>query len=352
MNEMTATAVPAEPLQRALALATAQGWDGTELARCVASAMDLAACGVYVKDEAGRYIYLNTAAAALLGRPVAELVGCTDEERLDADTATVLKAGDAAAWGLRHASQREERVAGKEVLASRQMVELPRGRVLCGTWADQTDLRRIQAQLRHALSQLEQHQRENEDLRLELQDQAVRDPLSGVYNVRHFEEQVRREIDLSQREHREFALVAIRIDRYAEVAAGPKGSKASARILQAVGRLLRSNTRAMDAPCRLGEDRFAVVLSGIGLATAHARMESVRRQCEAQIVMVEGAEVRFTVSMGVASFPHTSQTRDELLAAAEEALAQAEARGSNCVLMASIPFDSSPAQTRGSAPAA
>lgn len=344
MTDKTPVAAQADAMQLALERAHAQGWAGDDLARCVAAAMELTPCGVYVKDEQGRYVHLNAAAAALLGQPASELIGRTDEERLDADTAAVLKAGDAAAGSGRFPSQREERVAGKEVSALRLMLDLPRGRVLCGTWVDQNELRRTQAQLRHALSQLEQHQRENEDLRLELQDQAVRDPVSGVYNVRHFEEQVRREIDLSQREHREFALVAIRIDAFEPIAASPAGAKASARILQAVGRLLRSNTRAMDAPCRLGDDRFAVVLSGIGLATAHARMESVRRQCEAQIVMVEGREVRFTVSMGVASFPHTAEGRDQLLAAAEEALSHAQARGGNCVVMASIPFEASDTQ--------
>lgn len=344
MTDKTPVAAQADAMQLALERARAQGWAGEDLARCVAAAMELSPCGVYVKDEQGRYVHLNAAAAALLGRPAAALIGLTDEEGLDADTAAVLKAGDAAAGGGRFPSQREERVAGKEVSATRLMLDLPRGRVLCGTWVDQNELRRTQAQLRHALSQLEQHQRENEDLRLELQDQAVRDPMSGVYNVRHYEEQMRREIDLSQREHREFALVAIRIDEFDAIAATPTGAKASARILQAVGRLLRSNTRAMDAPCRLGDDRFAVVLSGIGLATAHARMESVRRQCEAQIVMVEGREVRFTVSMGVASFPHTAETREQLLSAAEEALTQAQARGRNCVVMASIPFEAADTQ--------
>jgi diguanylate cyclase (GGDEF)-like protein len=87
-------------------------------------------------------------------------------------------------------------------------------------------------------------------------------------------------------------------------------------LLEAMGRLLRSGTRAMDASCRYDERRFAVLLSGVGLATAHARMEGLRRKCAAQIVVQEGQELGFTVSMGVASFPHTAQSQEALQAAA------------------------------------
>jgi diguanylate cyclase (GGDEF)-like protein len=110
-------------------------------------------------------------------------------------------------------------------------------------------------------------------------------------------------------------------------------------VLEALGRLLRGNTRAMDASCRYEEHRFAVLLSGVGLATAHSRMEGFRRQCATQIVVHEGRELGFTVSMGVASFPHTAQTQDDLRNACEAALDDARRRGGNRVALASIQFD-------------
>ena len=106
-----------------------------------------------------------------------------------------------------------------------------------------------------------------------------------------------------------------------------------------MGRLLRGNTRAMDASCRLDDDRFAVLLSGVGLATAHSRMEGLRRQCATQIVMLDGQELNFSVAMGVASFPHTAQSADALLAACTAALAEAQRRGGNVVALAAIRFD-------------
>ncbi|TSE34842.1 putative diguanylate cyclase AdrA [Tepidimonas fonticaldi] len=327
-----------EPLQ--------PGLTADEAAACLRPVLDHFREGFVVKDAEGRYLYANAAAARMLGRLVQEVVGRRDEDLLDATTAASLRAGDQAARLQSRPLYRDERLpGGDEGVIELQTLRYcapgaadPAAAPVCALWTDVTQVRRLQAQLRHALEQLELQQRQNEELRQELQDQPVRDPVSGVYNRHHFEEQLRREIDLSLRENREFALVAIRIDRYGELLER-LGAAAGERVLQALGRLLRGNTRVMDAPCRLGEERFAVLLSGVGLATAHARMESVRRQCEAQMVLLEGSELRFTVSMGVASFPHTAQDRQALLAAAEAALARAGERGGNCTLPAPIALD-------------
>jgi diguanylate cyclase (GGDEF)-like protein len=117
------------------------------------------------------------------------------------------------------------------------------------------------------------------------------------------------------------------------------GTRAHDQVLEAMGRLLRGNTRAMDASCRLQDRRFAVLLSGVGLATAHSRMEGLRRQCATQIVVLDGEELGFTVSIGVASFPHTAHSQSDVMAACEAALSEARRRGGNAVALASIRFD-------------
>jgi diguanylate cyclase (GGDEF)-like protein len=205
-------------------------------------------------------------------------------------------------------------------------------------WTERTDEHEREQQLKQALAQLEQQQVDAEAQRRETQDQSARDAATGLYQRMHFDDQLRREVDLSSREHREFSLVSIALDPFSD-AVKAMGSEARQRVLEALGRLLRGNTRAMDASCRLDEDRFAVLLSGVGLATAHSRMEGLRRQCATQIVVLDGRDLGFTVSMGVASFPHTAHTEDELLQAADIALAEARKRGGNHVALASIRFE-------------
>jgi diguanylate cyclase (GGDEF)-like protein len=301
-----------------------------------------------VKDaRSGRYVFVNDAMAHWLRRPLPEILGRADSELFDAAVATALRAAEQTALAqtepgavlvsehrFDHAGSRQDFC----VLRQASAPDAGGRRWLCSVWSDQTTARQREAQLRVALDQIEQQQRANETLRRELADQALRDPASGLYTRAHFEDQLRREVDLSTREHREFAIVFVELDPPSDRVLA-LGEAAQARIFEAMGRLLRGGTRAMDSSCRHDDRRFAVLLSGVGLATAHARMEGLRRQCATQIVVLDGQEIGFSVSMGVASFPHTAHTQDELLDACTAALAEAQRRGGNHVTLAAIRFE-------------
>jgi len=295
-----------------------------------------------VKDGgSGRYVHVDNEMAALLGRPAAEVLGHTDAELFDASIAGALRAADHTALAQTEpllSEHRHDWPSGRRDYSVLRLATAPDAqgrRLLCSVWHDPTEERRQQAQLSLALEQIEQQQRAHEALRRELADQALRDPDSGLYSRAHFDDQLRREVDLSTREHREFALVFIEIDP-PSAAVRRLGAVGQVQVLEAMGRLLRSGTRAMDASCRIGEGRFTVLLSGVGLATAHARMEGLRRKCATQIVMHDGQALAFSVAMGVASFPHTAQTREDLAGACLAALREAQRRGGNHVTLAAI----------------
>ena len=296
-----------------------------------------------LKDAvSGSYLHVNRALAEAFGSTPAQMIGRTDTELLTSEQARAMRAADqtALAHGQPLATEHRFDAGGQARLYAvlRSVTEIDGRQVLCAVWSDLTPQQQRESQLRAALAQIEEQQLANDQLRYELTDQAVRDPVSGLHRRAHFEDQLRRELDLSSREHREFAIAFIELDPAGPdvLALGPEGNR---RVLEAVGRLLRSGTRAMDAACRSGEGRFAVLLSGVGLATAHARMESLRRRCASEIVVQQGAELGFTVSMGVASFPHTAVTQLPLTEACEAALAEAQRRGGDHVRLAAIRFD-------------
>lgn len=299
-----------------------------------------------VKDIAsGQYVHANQPMAALAGLTPPQVLGKTDAQLFGPELAASLRTAEQAALDTPYPHAAEHRVERERQRRDFNVTRLPlpaaggeAPKYLCAVWIDTTTLNQREAQLAKALQQLEQQQAAAEALRRETQDQALRDSATGLYQRVHFEDQLRREVDLSSREHREFALVSITLDPLAEEIR-KLGDAARARVLEALGRLLRSNTRAMDASCRLEGDHFAVLLSGVGLATAHSRMEGLRRQCATQIVVLDGRDFGFTVSMGVASFPHTAHTQEALMSAASEALAEARRRGGNYVTLASIRFE-------------
>lgn len=305
--------------------------------------LDLA---VAVKDlSSGQYRHVTARMAALFGTSPQQLVGSTDAQWLEPAQWPPLRTAEQAAAAMPHGALTEHRLdlAGQRREFSVARVGLPSPdagapRLVCCLWQELTEQRARDARLQQALVQIEQQQQAAEQVRREAYDQALRDGVTGLYQPAHFEDQLRREVDLSSREHREFALVSIALDPPAEQVAA-LGPAAHTRILEALGRLLRGNTRAMDASCRIDDSRFAVLLSGVGLATAHSRMEGLRRQCATQIVVLDGQNIGFTVSMGVASFPHTAHSQEALLQAADAALAEARKRGGNHVTLASIRFE-------------
>jgi diguanylate cyclase (GGDEF)-like protein len=302
--------------------------------------------GLTVQDAAsGAYLHADARVLDWLGHEGGNVIGRNDADLFAPNVVAALRAAEQTALAQPGpvVSEHWFEVRGerREFSVLRQRLDDSRGGqpLLAAVWRDLAPLRRREALRTAAIEQLEQQQRANEQLRREMHDQALRDSETGLYNHAHFEDQLRREVDLSTREHREFALVSIEIDPLApDVAA--LGSAVHSRVYEAMGRLLLGNTRAMDASCRWDATRFALLLSGVGLATAHSRMEGLRRQCATQIVAHEGHDIGFTVSMGVASFPHTAHSHEELRAACDSALADARQRGGNHVTLASIRFES------------
>lgn len=345
MNQTT-PALSLERTEMARSLAQALGADAAGLAAVLLEMLDRVDVLLAIKEVAtGRYLHVNAAMAGLFGRSPVEMLAVTDPELMEAAQAAAMRAAEQTALAHDAPVLSEHKVdhSGSKRNFNVTRMALPAARgdpahhVLC-VWVDRTAASQREHQLQQALSQLEQQQLAAETLRRETQDQNSRDSATGLYQRLHFDDQLRREVDLSSREHREFALVAISLDP-ANDAVRSLGGEARGRVLEALGRLLRSNTRAMDASCRLDEDRFAVLLSGVGLATAHSRMEGLRRQCATQIVVLEGRDLGFTVSMGVASFPHTAHSEADLMQAADTALHEAQKRGGNHVALASIRFE-------------
>jgi diguanylate cyclase (GGDEF)-like protein len=342
----TATPLSTARSDAARSLAEGLGADEGTVAALLLEMLEPLEAFVAIKDTStGAYVHTNARMAALFERTPQSMRGAIDAELMAAPQAQALRTAEQAALaktGVVLSDHRFEHAGRKrDFRVTRLAVPRHDGsapRHVISLWVELTEAHLREAQLKTALMQLEQQQVAAEQLRREAQDAALRDGATGLYQRPHFDDQLRREVDLSSREHREFALVMIALDAPVD-AVRAHGAEARTRVLEALGRLLRSNTRAMDASCRLDEDRFSILLSGVGLATAHARMEGLRRQCATQIVVLGGHDFGFSVSMGVASFPHTAHTQEDLTRAADQALAEAQKRGGNHVTLASIRFE-------------
>lgn len=167
-----------------------------------------------------------------------------------------------------------------------------------------------------------------------LREQAIRDPLTNLYNRRYMDETLARELARVGRKGGPLSLVMIDIDYFKRLN-DTAGHAAGDAVLKRVARQLMSGVRREDIACRFGGEEFVLVLPELTLDGAAERAESLRREIEGSVEAVTGKAIGpVTASFGVASFPLHGASGDEIVRAADAALYQAKSRGRNRVVVA------------------
>jgi diguanylate cyclase (GGDEF)-like protein len=173
---------------------------------------------------------------------------------------------------------------------------------------------------------------------LELNLQAMRDPLTGLYNRRPLEESLHRELLRARRGGTTVGLMAIDLDRFKQVN-DTLGHDAGDAVLRAIARELMACVREEDIVCRAGGEEFVVILPGTSEYALRERAELVRRTIEREAITSFASPLNVTVSIGLALFPRHGATTGALMRAADAALYQAKAAGRNRIVMADIEGD-------------
>ncbi len=174
----------------------------------------------------------------------------------------------------------------------------------------------------------------NVKLRDELQDQSVRDPLTGLYNRRYFLEAVRQQISQSERRGQSFGLLTFDADKFKNFNDN-HGHDAGDMVLRAIGATMQEVMNNGEVTCRFGGEEFAILLPGHDLDAARDAAETLREAISAmQVRYLDGVLPMVTISVGVSSFPDCGNQPQQLLRSADEALYRAKDAGRNCVMVA------------------
>ncbi|MGB9196622.1 MAG: sensor domain-containing diguanylate cyclase [Terriglobales bacterium] len=191
----------------------------------------------------------------------------------------------------------------------------------------------------------------NLGLRESLRVQAVRDPLTGLYNRRYMQEFLERELQSARRRHRPVAVMMLDLDHFKRYN-DAFGHAAGDRTLAAVGEILLHSIRADDIACRYGGEEFALILPECSVQQAVARAESIRMRI-AGIYFQPGErpESSMTISVGVAAFDETTDRVGMLLKLADDALYEAKRAGRNRVVQARPVFVAQDEDDREATPA-
>jgi diguanylate cyclase (GGDEF)-like protein len=174
----------------------------------------------------------------------------------------------------------------------------------------------------------------NLSLREALRSQAVRDPLTSLYNRRYMQEFLERELHSARRKQRPLAVMMLDLDhfkRYNDTFGHAAGDKA----LATVGETLLRCVRAEDVACRYGGEEFTLILPECSLHQATLRADEIRKRLrEAPPPRNCQATGPLTVSIGVAAFDETTDRVDLLLKFADDALFEAKRAGRDRVVTA------------------
>jgi diguanylate cyclase (GGDEF)-like protein len=178
----------------------------------------------------------------------------------------------------------------------------------------------------------------NAYLHAEVEQLAIRDPLTGLYNRRYFDEAVERVIAAWHRstgsDRKPVAAIVFDLDHFGDFNK-QHGHQVGDLVLRNFAGLLRARFRATDLVARMGGEEFIVVLEGASREDAERVAEGVRSALHDQnLVNEDGQRLSVTVSAGCTQLDDTQATREMLLRTADVALFMAKRAGRDRVVAA------------------
>lgn len=288
----------------------------------------------------GQVLYINHLATSWFGVPQDAASG-----RSARDYYVLPEQRDAMIEQLRRQRQvrdmevllRRESGEQRWVLLSVQPIQFDGDPATFTAFNDISERKYSEVALREANDRMREQLQEIERLRVALEEQAIRDSLTGMFNRRYLDEMLEREIARARREGISLSLVMLDVDHF-KALNDTYGHRAGDEALKAIADALRHDIRSEDVPCRYGGEEFLILLPHMPLAAAGERAEQWRQAIERIRVRFGEFELRLSASFGVAAYPNHGKTADELIHLADQALYAAKHQGRNRVVVFDTPL--------------
>lgn len=169
-----------------------------------------------------------------------------------------------------------------------------------------------------------------------LQNLAIKDGLTGLFNHRYFQENLALELLRSDGDKQIFSMMFIAVDEFTHLT-DTLGKIEGDKLLLLIGQVLKNNIRKVDILARYEGSRFVVLLS----RTTNTDTQIVANKLCKLIAEYpfpgrkKQSTVKVTVSIGISSFPIDGTNGSTLIQYAEQALHQAQDGGGNIVCVTS-----------------
>jgi diguanylate cyclase (GGDEF)-like protein len=148
----------------------------------------------------------------------------------------------------------------------------------------------------------------------------IKDDCTSLYNARHMGFILDTEIYRSQRYNYEFSIVFIDLDHF-KLVNDTHGHLVGSRLLSEMGDALKTNCRLIDFAFRYGGDEFVILLPQTSKENAIYVAKRLHKLIRETVWLTkENLNIKITPSVGVASYPADSKTKEGLLHLADEAM--------------------------------
>jgi len=163
-----------------------------------------------------------------------------------------------------------------------------------------------------------------------LEELATTDGLTGCYNKRHFNDELKARMQAAQRFGRKLSLVITDLDHFKNVN-DTYGHHTGDVVIRELGQILKRLKRETDVVARFGGEEFCLLCEETTNEGARLLAERVRQELEATTFETELGTLRVTASLGVATYPEHGGDKQALFDAADKALYAAKHNGRNRV---------------------
>lgn len=168
------------------------------------------------------------------------------------------------------------------------------------------------------------------DLFEKVKEQAVTDGLTGLYNRRYFEEYLNKEVTRAKRINQSFSIIGIDLD-YLKKINDTYGHSYGDTAIKTIANVIKSNARSIDTAARMGGEEFNIILPGVGSDGAMIAAERIRKAIENTHIDTIG---NITASIGVATFLEHSDSIEDVMELADQAMYLSKQNGRNRVTLA------------------
>lgn len=169
------------------------------------------------------------------------------------------------------------------------------------------------------------------NLQMKLEQQSIRDSLTGLFNRHFMQISLERELARAARRKQTLAVLMLDVDHFKQFN-DTYGHAAGDAVLKQIAEIFRGNVREDDVACRYGGEEFTILLPDASVKGACERAEAILHAV-ANLRFSAGTETfaNLSISIGIAFYPNDGDTVDLLLRRADEALYRSKHEGRNQV---------------------